>query len=88
MSGTYADFPACLTRYAWLLDQGDAAFDTSDRCKACGGDVPRSEREKHLREHRAQLAAIHKRTRAENVARLRAVNRLRRETATATRRAA
>lgn len=79
---TYVDFPACLSRYAWLLDKGDAAFDTADRCKACGDDVSHAEREKHLREHRAHLAAIRKQTQAENVKRLRTVNRLRRETAT------
>lgn len=77
----YPDFPACLPAYAWLLSTGDHCFDTASRCKACGQDVPRNEWVRHLREHQLELARLKAKSRQEAAARLRTVNRLRKETA-------
>jgi hypothetical protein len=68
----YSDFPECLTRYAWLLDQGDNAFDCHDDCKACGEHVARVERQQHLTLHRSQLARIRSSKRQAGLERARA----------------
>lgn len=79
--GVYSDFPECLPRYAWLLDQGENAFDCAGRCKACGGDVVRADHAKHLAGHHKQLAAIRNKTRNQSVARMREARKLAREAA-------
>lgn len=54
---TYADFPDCLKRYEWLLDDANrgiskmynqTAFPT---CKVCGDDVPRKDWINHRIDH-------------------------------------
>jgi hypothetical protein len=68
----YSDFPECLPRYAWLLDQGDNAFDCRDDCKACGEPVARADRQDHLEQHRKQLARIRRANRTASLAKARA----------------
>jgi len=88
--GQYDDYLKCLLRYAWLVEESDGRNLLTpghySRCKACGLLVPMSEHERHHRHERRQLAGLRKdrvRTaRRENAARLRTLNRHRRESAT------
>lgn len=86
MSATvYDDFPACLARYAWLVEE---AATTPARlfnepsphyCKACGDAVAPADWRQHVREHRRQLQQLARRRQREATSRLRQVNRLRAE---------
>lgn len=75
----YADFPDCLPRYAWLLDQGDNAFDCAGTCKACGEHVARDARTTHLEGHRKALDAMRAKARRDALARAQAAKQLQRE---------
>ena len=81
----YDDFPACLTRYAWLVAAAErdlsALFDdpAPHYCKACGEAVTRPGWDAHRREHVRQLRQTVQQRKREQVKLLRQVNRLRAE---------
>ena len=78
----YDDYPACLTRYAWLLD-GEAPNlytpEPHSRCKACGALVPSVRQAKHRCHEQRQLAAVRKGRVREATARLLKANKLKQE---------
>jgi hypothetical protein len=83
--GTYADFPACLPRYAWLIREAerstDRLFHGEGDCKACGervGTNGKAQRD-HVRLHVRQLQQTARQRERENAKRLQQINRLRRE---------
>lgn len=82
----YADFPGCLSTYAWLVEDGlrDPArmFNASPPhyCKCCGEAIARPSWSAHVRAHASELRDIARRRQRENMHRLRVVSRLRRET--------
>ncbi len=89
MSG-YPDYPECLLRYSWLVEESDGrnlfTAEPYSRCKACGLLVPLVGHERHRDDELRQLAAVREQraraVRREGAARLRTLNRHRRETAT------
>lgn len=89
MSGIYDDYPGCLIRYAWLVEESNGrnlytGADENARCKACGKLTKPGEQVAHRREHVRELARMRKQSaqqRRKDAARhLRTLNRLRQET--------
>jgi hypothetical protein len=86
----YDDFPACLSRYAWLVREAekDPARLFNDHpphsCKACGAPTNRNDWQPHVRQHARELQQSAQQRERETAKRLRAVSRLRAETRRAT----
>lgn len=62
-SKTYADYPACLPGYKWLVQealQNPSKLFANDYCKACGAARRRDEWPEHAREHAQQLGLLKK----------------------------
>lgn len=80
---TYSDFPECLPRYAWLLDDAgrdlSRMFHGANICKVCGATVAPADHARHRRAHISQLRRAADLRKRAAVARLKQTTRLRAE---------